>query len=64
MQQAPVTMNTSLPPKSQRSYLEMETFGGDQSRSVPRVRVRSCLPTEARQILLFPHDKSVLSRAK
>lgn len=64
MQQATVTVNTYLPPKSQRFYLPIKTFWGDQSRSVPRVRERNCLLTEARQVLLFPHDKSVLSHVR
>lgn len=61
VQQVPVMVNTSLPPKSQRSDLEMKTFWGVQSRFAPRVRARSCLLTEARQISSLPHDKSVLS---
>lgn len=64
MQQATVTVNTYLPPKSQRPYLPVKTFWGDQSRSVPRVRVRNCLLTEARQVLLFPHDKSIFSHVR
>lgn len=64
MQQAPAMVNTALPPKSQRSYIEMKSFWEVQSRFAPRVRVKSCLLTEARQILSFPCNKYVLSHVR
>lgn len=64
MQHAPVMVNTALPPKSQRFYLEIKTFWEVQSRFAPRVRVKSCFLTEARQILSFPCNKYVLSHVR
>lgn len=60
VQRTPVMANTSLLPKFQNSYLEMKTFLGVYFRYDRRVRARSCLLTETRQILSFCHDKCVL----